>query len=316
MRQQVEIVQMRVASKCLLASLVLVGFVSVLTGGGAIVLAQEEGHGADAGGGHTGGAGGGHSGGGGAGEGGGHSGGGGAGQGGGHSGGGESGGEKLQHGLRAGHEGHASGQHVEAAPQGRGAGESKGKGYAVSRRFAGGAGIWGGNQVPEGIENNGGGEGEGPVYRFRYWGGWNIPVIPDEPPIGGGGSAASFNVLTGDARCEDISPGVIEPLSEKNWARLDAAYDLLRDPVKPPKPRARQASLFTLAVYQFELLAPKSDARAAAMYLAHVAKVPLTPTLVDKVNWRLCIAPKQRGATTELTKLARSEQAALQTSGR
>lgn len=78
-------------------------------------------------------------------------------------------------------------------------------------------------------------------------------------------------------------------------------------------PEARQSSKFTLAVYQFELLSPRPDPKSAALSLAHVSRVPITPQLVDRLNWRLCIAPKQGDSTAALTNLVKMAQSSIRT---
>lgn len=267
------------------------------------VWAQEEGHGGGAGKGAGKGAGGG--------GGGGHS-------GGGHEEGGSSGsshgGEIPKHGTGAGHVGHASGVHSDAI--GRINQTSGVKGYAVPRRFAGGAGIWGGEQVPEGIAAFGQGEGSTAPSRLRYWGGWNLYPEDDGTPAGGGGSAVGISALDGQARCEDVSPGVIESLSTRNWARLGEAIDLLQGPGQPLGSRAREMGIFTLAVYQFELLSERADVNAAATHLAAVSRVSLDEATIGKINWVLCIRSDRADKAGSLVALAREKQMSRQPSAR
>lgn len=212
------------------------------------------------------------------------------------------------HGTGAGHVGHASGVHSEALGR---LGHSSGtKGYALPRRFSGGAGIWGGDQVPEGIAAYG--QGGTPVSRLRYWGGWNL--FPDDPyiPPGGGGAAAAISALDGQGRCDDVSPGAVDSLSTRNWTRLGEAVDLLQGPGQPLGVRARENGIFALAVYQFELMAEKSDVSAAAAQLAAVSRVTLNEATVGKVNWVLCIRSGRPANASALVALARQKQVGRQ----
>jgi hypothetical protein len=280
-----------------------------ITGGPELSQAQEAGHssghssGSDS---HAGGAGGAGRG---QGAGGGGQGGAGRGQGGGQSGthGSSHGGEITSHGTGAGHAGHTSGVHAEDTGVRRD-GSSKTKGYAASRRFAGGAGIWGGEQVPEGIANLGSGDGSGPVSRLRYWGGWDLYPEDNLIPPGGGGMAAGISVLDGQPRCEDISPGVLEPLSTRNWSRLGTAFDLVQAPDQAMPDQVRQRGMFTLAVYQFELLSEKPDIPAAATHLAAVSRVPVDPETIAKINWALCIGGGTPETASTLANLAQARQ--------
>ena len=69
--------------------------------------------------------------------------------------------------------------------------------------------------------------------------------------------------------------------------------------------------MFTLAVYQFELMSDKPDTTFAATYLAHASQVPLTADLVDKVNWRLCVAPKKAAANAAIATAGEATRAQL-----
>ena len=219
------------------------------------------------------------------------------------------GGEITSHGTGAGHSGHTSGVHAEDTGLRRD-GSSKAKGYAASRRFAGGAGIWGGEQVPEGIATFGSSEGTGPVSRLRYWGGWDLYPEDNVIPPGGGGMAAGISVLEGQPRCEDISPGVLEPLSTRNWARLGTAFDLVQAPEQAMPEKVRQRGMFTLAVYQFELMSEKPDFPAAATHLAAVSRVPVDTETVAKINWALCVGGGTPETANTLANLAQARQQA------
>jgi len=262
-------------------------------------------------GGHTGGAGGGETGGhtSGAGSGaGGHAGGGGGGHGGSGSGGGHAGGaggpqyhggENPQHGTRAEHEGHASGVH----------GQSHGDtahSAGADRRFGGGSGLAGLEQVPEGPARmrytfeygNQYSFGAGPGANFRYWGGW---VIPDEEEPGdepttvadtslstGGGGPSATTSLQALARCDDVSGTMpsTQSLSGRNVQRATAARgilapaDVAEGAVPPP---------YLLVSFQEELHKTKPDTLVAGTYLGLVAKVPVTGELVKQVAWRMCV---------------------------
>jgi len=277
------------------------------SGGGSDGGAGHSGGAGSGGGGHDGGAGAGHSGGGheGGGSGAGHSGGGheGGGSGGGHAG-GEGGpqyrgGEHPAHGTRAEHEGHASGVH----------GQSHGgtaHGTGADRRFGGGSGLAGLEQVPEGPARmrytyeygNQYSLGTGPGDRFRYWGGWVIPGDEDtgdeptsvaETPLstGGGGPSAAAG-LQALARCDDVSGTMSSAasFSGRNVQRATAARAILApatvsdDAVPSP---------YLLVSFQEEVQKPNPDLLVAGTYLGLEAKVPVTEEIVKQVAWRMCV---------------------------
>jgi hypothetical protein len=285
--------------------------------------------GADSGGGHTGGAdsGGGHSGGGGGG--GGHAGGGGGGGGGGHAGGGGGGGGEggakwAWHGTRPGHEGHVGGTHGDVT--GMGAHDS-----GSDRRFGGGSGLAASSAVPEGVGRYGYSYGEGPRAnsRFRYWGGWALPDIPDdsEPteyavdttsyelatPGGGGPSAGPG--LKSAGRCDDVGAGMTAQaqFSKANLSRMTAAYAVVA-----PKQAAQgeMPSPYLLANFQAELQKARPDPLLAGTYLGLVAKEPVTPEAVKQASWRMCTLVSNAQAETiadvaENQRLAQSAPAKL-----
>ncbi len=282
------------------------------SGGGSDSGAGHSGGAGSGGGGHDGGSGAGHSGGAGSG-GGGHDGGSGAGHsGGGHEGGGSGGGhaggqggpqyrggEHPAHGTRAEHEGHASGVHGQAhgeTPHSAGA----------DRRFGGGSGLAGLEQVPEGPARmrytyEYGSQysfGAGPGTNFRYWGGWVIPggeepgeeptTVADTPLSTGGGGPSAAAGLQALARCDDVSGAMSSAaaFSGRNVQRATAARAILA-----PEDVAEGAvpSPYLLVSFQEEVQKPKPDVLVAGTYLGLMAKVPVTEEIVKQVAWRMCV---------------------------
>lgn len=261
----------------------------------------------DSGGGHTGGAGsgaGGHAGG----QGGGH---GGGGSGGGHAGGAGGpqyrGGENPQHGTRAEHEGHASGVH----------GQSHGDtahGAGADRRFGGGSGLAGLEQVPEGPARmrytfeygNQYSFGAGPGAHFRYWGGWVIPdgeepgdeptTVADTPLATGGGGPSATPGLQALARCDDVSGTMpsTQALSGRNVQRATAARGVL---APGDVSEGGVPAPYLLISFQEELQKAKPDALVAGTYLGLVAEVPVTEEIVKQVAWRMCVPLDDTQAT-------------------
>ena len=257
------------------------------------LLASSSAFAADSGGGEGGG---GH----GAGDGGDGHGGGGEGHGGhgGHGSGKESGGLKLRHGLSADHPGHASGVHGNEME--RNDTENPG----ASRRFGGGSGIVGAEQLMEGPgENPQGGFGPGPRYRnqFRYWGGWTLPGegdgggtegtggVPTDPGFntgGGGGSGTAFHIV-GEPRCADMgSLNTANRLAGRNLGRFRQVQSLLA-----PERKLPGSAILLLANYQTELEKKNPNAVLAGTYLGMVAQVPVTPELISKASSMMCVIP-------------------------
>jgi len=297
------------------------GHTSGSTGGEEHASGGSSGGGGESGG-HTGGAGGGETGGhsGGAGAGGGGHAGGAGGQGGGHESGGGSGGghggaggpqykggEHPQHGTMADHEGHASGVH----------GQSHGDTAHSSgsdRRFGGGSGLAGLDQVPEGPARmrytyeygNQYSFGAGPGANFRYWGGWVIPgedepgdeptTVADTSLATGGGGPSTTASLQSLARCDDVSGTMpsAQSLSGRNVQRATAARAILApadvaDGTVPPP--------YLLISFQEELQKAKPDTLVAGTYLGLVADVPVTREIVKQVAWRMCVPLEDAGAS-------------------
>ena len=254
-------------------------------------------------GGHAGGEGGGCAGGGG-GCGGGHEGGGGGGgSGGGHAGGAGGpqyrGGEHPQHGTMAEHEGHASGVH----------GQSHGDtahSAGADRRFGGGSGLAGLEQVPEGPARmrytfeygNQYSFGAGPGAHFRYWGGWAIPdgeepgdeptTVADIPLATGGGGPSATPGLQALARCDDVSGTMpsTQALSGRNVQRASAARGIL---APGDVSEGGVPAPYLLISFQEELQKAKPDTLVAGTYLGLVAKVPVTEEIVKQIAWRMCV---------------------------
>lgn len=282
----------------------------------------------DTGGGHTGGkggekdTGGGHSGG----EkdtGGGHSG----GKGGGHSGGGEvPGAENKGHGLKKGHEGHAAGEH------GGGSTEHD----VGGRRFTGGHGASSTALVPEGVGRYG-----SPQFRdaFRYWGGRSLadgPTDPTDPtdPTGttdptkttdptsvattdlvpsGAGGGASVNVrttLASAGRCDDMDSGSMtagQRFSGANVNRIASAQALLDPSATMENPGANP---HLLATFQQEMLQSSPDLTTAGLYVALVAKGPVSADKVKSVGARLCV-PVSNAQAEQIAQAAENQRVAL-----
>jgi hypothetical protein len=274
------------------------------SGGGSDKGGASGGHtsggGADKGGGHTSG---------------GHTSGGGADKGGGHtSGGGTHGGgpntashryglERSTHGTKPGHEGHASGVHGQNAQHG-----SSVHGAGADRRFGGGNGIAGMEQVPEGPARFAGSSmltqsassEPGPKFRFRYWGGWDIPDDPNDvgtvvveavdvpaTPVGGGGGPLAKLSLASAARCDDVGANMPSRsfFSAANLARLDAA----RTEIDPDALASRRGLDPTLmANVQEELVDGRADPVLVGTYLGMMTRTPVSPEMVKRVAFRLC----------------------------
>jgi len=217
--------------------------------------------------------------------------------------------EHPGHGTKPGHVGHTSGVHQptsdshESAP-GRSPRFRARAGYGYQDTyFGGGSRIGGLEHVPEGIGGFGYSFGLGPAYhsRFRYWGG--RAIAPDEnddvallslltiiPPGPGGGGAYERTEVT-EGRCDDINPESPDPFGQRNLLRLAAAHEKLAPGFDSTKSREKEAAFFALAIYQHEMLAKQPDLLFAGSYLGSVAKAPVTPDLVQQLNFVLCIAP-------------------------
>ena len=261
---------------------------------------------------------GGHSTGGGSDKGGGHSGdsggdkGGGHATGSGHSGGSDKGGgpntashryglERGEHGTKPGHQGHASGTHGQNAKHGATAHDT-----GASRRFGGGSGLAGLEQVLEGPARFGGGTtltqsastDPGPKFRFRYWGGWTIPddgaptddvevATVEFTPTGAGGGPLAKLSLPSAARCDDVGAGMRTKAfySAANLARLDAARAEL-DPGLLAAGRGLDPTL--MVNVQEDLVDGRVDSLVIGSYFGMMATSPVTPEAVKRVAYRLC----------------------------
>lgn len=207
--------------------------------------------------------------------------------------------EAPGHGARYQHRGHAAGTHGAASAHEAGA-----------NRFAGGSGLRGNSQVPEGVGRYGAGFASDSIRtagRFRYWGGWTLPDDPTPPggtdptdttyltsvtdivPGPGGGPSINVrNVLDSSPRCEGVGPKmpVAEQFGSANLRRLNAA----RGVVDPELAASGQlVSPYLMANLQDELLKPAPDTQLAATYLGLVAKSPVTADNVKQVGFQLCI---------------------------
>lgn len=178
----------------------------------------------------------------------------------------------------------------------------------ANRHFGGGSGLSSGGAVPEGVGRYGYSYGEGPSAssRFRYWGGWALPDVPDDgsddgtggvPTLyaadstllatpGGGGPSTGAG-LTGAGRCDDVGAGITAQaqFSRANLARMSAVFAL----IAPDAAAAGETpSPWLLANFQSELLKSKPDPLLAGTYLGLVANEPVTPEVVKQAGWRMC----------------------------
>lgn len=194
------------------------------------------------------------------------------------------------------------------------------------RRFGGGSGLASSSAVPEGVGRYGPSYGQGPSAnsRFRYWGGWALPDIPDDgdgdptqyavdttsyelATPGGGGPSASAG-LKSAGRCDDVGTGMTADAqySKANLARMKAAYAI----VSPDAAAAGQMpSPYLLANFQAEVTKAKPDMLLAGTYLGLVAEQPVTPEAVKKVCWRMC-APVGGDAAEQIAQVAENQRLA------
>ena len=199
--------------------------------------------------------------------------------------------EVKGHGTKLRHQGHAAGQHgVESSHD------------AGADHFGGGSGVRGNAQVPEGVGRFGSGVPGSDTGRFRYWGGWTLPEIPDalspaDETItstsdvvlgsGGGQSLNARNVLDGATRCEVVRPGMSagQQYSGGNLLRLNRARGLV-DPGLATS--GRIASPFLMGNLQIELTKAEPNTELAGTYLGLMAKVPVTAAAVKQISFQLC----------------------------
>lgn len=198
--------------------------------------------------------------------------------------------EEKGHGTKMQHKGHSSGQH------------GSGSSHAGSERFAGGSGLRGNAQVPEGVGRYGEGAANNDSGRTRYWGGWTLPEGPTEPPedpviattsttlvpgSGGGQSVNVRNVLDGAARCEGVTPSMApaQQFSGNNLLRLNTARGVV-DPELAAS--GKIASPFLMGNLQEELIKAAPNAELAGTYLGLIAKTPVTADAVKKIGFQLC----------------------------
>jgi hypothetical protein len=209
------------------------------------------------------------------------------------------------HGMRQGHEGHASGQHAGRGESGGASHGSRPIGHVTDRRFGGGNGGHANDLVPEGPGQHGSMAQHGSVTatRFRYWGGWSVPdddgvapttfayTAPTEvAPLGsgGGGGAGTGTFMSVAGRCDDVGGKVSASarLSGRNLARIAEVQKLIAQPVLPA---AKMAPPYLLANFQEELSKSQPDTLLAGTYLGMAARVSVTPELVTKVAFQLCV---------------------------
>ncbi len=233
--------------------------------------------------------------------------------------------ERADHGTKPGHEGHASGVHGANAKHGASSHSS-----GSDRRFGGGSGIGGMEQVLEGPARfaesttltQTASTDPGPKFRFRYWGGWALPEPPDgdggtdvavnpidigdssltAAPVGGGGGPLAKLVLNSPARCDDVGQNMPTRAfyTTANLSRLDAALVEL-DPDALKSGRGLDPSL--MVDVQEELVDGGADKALVGTYLAMMSKVPVTPETVKRVAYRLC-APIDDDTASKIAQMA------------
>lgn len=248
-----------------------------------------------------------------------------------HSG-GMAGGLKLRHGMGKNHVGHVPGQHGDATAES----EKGQKGQNGKRRggsgghdvFAGGTGLGGTEHVPEGVatavvvadaapvqvaatEQISNGFGPQHRFRFRYWGGRNIPddggggddggddgdggddptvvvVTPTFANTGGGGPTSSFT-LAAAASCDDHVPGTLfgwDRYSRRNMERMDKVIRSLAPEVSG---EAWMSKSYLVANIQDELEKPKPDTTLVGTYFGLVATNPVSTDAVKSACYALCV---------------------------
>ena len=270
------------------------------------------------------------------------------GEGGGHGSGKDTGGLKLRHGLSAGHPGHASGVHEEnqgnrgtdqrfgggsgivgAEQIMEGPGENPQGGFGPGPRYRNQFRYWGGWTLP-GEGDGGGTEGDGGTPTDPGTGtgdtggtttnpgadteetttnpGTSTGETATDPGVnsgGGGGTGTAFH-LVGEQRCADI--GALNAASRLGGKNLGRILDM--QPLLAPGTRLRGVSIMLLANYQSELEKEKPDPVLAGTYLGMVAKVPVTPQLISRVSWALCVVPPE-GGQNQIAEIAEEQRQSL-----
>lgn len=249
--------------------------------------------------------------------------------------GGMAGGLKLKHGMGKNHVGHVPGQHGDASAES----EKGQKGENGKRRgssgghdvFAGGTGLGGTEQVPEGVavevafasepvqvaatERTSNGFGPQHRFRFRYWGGRNIPDddgggdgggddggddVGDVPTVavvtlpttvvntGGGGPTSTF-AMPAAAACDDHMPGTLsgwDRYSRRNMERMDR---VIRSLAPDAAGGAWMSKSYLVANIQDELEKSKPDTTLVGTYFGLVATTPVSAGLVKAACYALCV---------------------------
>ena len=232
--------------------------------------------------------------------------------------------ERADHGTKPGHQGHASGVHGANAKHG-----ASSHSTGSDRRFGGGSGISGMEQVLEGPARfaesttltQTASNDPGPKFRFRYWGGWALPEGPDGDdgttpvattfdvdsvvvanPIGGGGGPLAKLTLASPARCDDVGANMPTRAfySTANLSRLDAALvELDPDAIKA----GRGLDPTMMANVQEELVDGRADPALIGSYLGMMSRKPVTPETVKRLAFRLC-APINDNTANQIAQMA------------
>lgn len=218
--------------------------------------------------------------------------------------------ERADHGTKAGHEGHASGVHGANAKHGGNVSTYYATGAV--RTFGGGSGLASLEGVMEGPARFAPGSTlsvtetlqPGPKFSFRYWGGWAVPddggtgdgtVTPTivdntiEPaPVGGGGGPLAGLQLNSAARCDGVAMNMPTKsfYTNSNLTRLDAARVEL-DPEAIGSGRGLDPT--PMANVQEALVDGKVDPVLVGAYLGMISRKPVTPEVVKRVAFRLCV---------------------------
>lgn len=90
-----------------------------------------------------------------------------------------------------------------------------------------------------------------------------------------------------NAWCADYRRGAVSRAEKANLVRLKAVQLELAPGFNPGK---RQGGIDLLAAYQQELERARPDRSSAATYLALVSTVPITFSVVERVNHLLCVS--------------------------
>lgn len=171
----------------------------------------------------------------------------------------------------------------------------------------------GGNSAGGGPNNQGaaaGGQGTstGPGSRNRARGGGGggglVPsAIGSDSALIGGGDKSAPTEITGSDWCAGYKADTAttsKRVTGQNLKRLDAARQLIAPEFDMGRVKERGFPLYNLAMYQEVLETDKPDTILAGTYLGLTANVPMTDSIVNRMNEILCV----KGNTTTVQKTA------------